>query len=195
MGVINLDKDKIYISIIVFLLVILVGGFTYLRENGNSPQLNIESPKASDELERVEEKSIYIHVSGHVMRPGVYQLPEGSRVFEAIQAAGGATVEGDIQKLNLAQIVHDGQKIIVPGEGEEEKTQEGDVVNNNGKVNINTAPSELLQTLPGIGPARAQGIIEYRQQHGPFKRIEDIQNVSGIGTSIFNQIKDKIVVN
>ncbi|SES66349.1 helix-hairpin-helix domain-containing protein [Anaerobranca gottschalkii] len=189
-----MDKDKIYISIIVFLLVIIIGGVTYFQWIQPSPTLNITIPEG-EKQQNTKEEYIYVHVSGHVLNPGVYQLLSGSRVYQAIGLAGGPTEEGDIQKLNLAQIVQDGQKIIVPGEKDEGTDSNFNLSSDLGKININTAPSELLQTLPGIGPAKTQAIIDYRQKNGAFTKIEDIQKVSGIGPATFNQIKDKITVN
>ena len=151
---------------------------------------------------------LYVDISGEVERPGVYEVSEGTRLFEVIEQAGGLTDEADIDSLNRAETVADGQKILIAAKGENSSgsqgTQSGSGTNsgsgtasgttNEGKVNINTAESAELQTIPGIGPSKAARIIEYRQSNGNFSSIEDIQNVSGIGSKTFESIKDYITV-
>jgi competence protein ComEA len=128
-----------------------------------------------------------VYVSGAVASPGVYLLPEGSRVDAAVQAAGGFIPGAEPESINLAALLEDGQQIDVPG-----------IVNtshvNAGRVNINTATVLELDTLPGIGPTTAQMIVDYRLQHGPFQIIQDIQNVPGIGPATYERIKDYITV-
>ncbi|SMB92881.1 competence protein ComEA [Thermanaeromonas toyohensis ToBE] len=144
------------------------------------------------------EEFIKIHVAGAVERPGVYQLPTGARVNEALKLAG-LLPEADPHALNLAAPLADGQQIIVPRMGEEGKVIPSGPVGSGssklqGKVNINTAGLEELDSLPGLGPSLAQRIIEYRQQHGPFQNIEDLQNVPGIGAKRWENLKDLITV-
>jgi competence protein ComEA len=128
---------------------------------------------------------ISVYVSGAVMTPGVYELPEGSRVEDAVLAAGGFAPGAEEESINLAAPVEDGEQIDVPG-----------IVNtshvNAGRVNINTASTEDLNALPGIGPTTAQAIVDYRLEHGPFAMIQDIQNVPGVGPATFENIKDYI---
>lgn len=141
-----------------------------------------------------EEETLKVHVAGAVERPGVYQLPAKARVAEAVQLAG-LLPEANVHALNLAAPLIDGQQIIVPRAGEEEKQVSGSPGDRSrSKVNINRAGVEELITLPGIGPALAQRILDYREQHGPFRSIEDIQNVSGIGPKRFQELKDLISV-
>jgi competence protein ComEA len=151
---------------------------------------------------------LYVDISGEVERPGVYEVSEGTRLFEVIEQAGGLTDEADIDSLNRAETVADGQKILIAAKGENSSgsqgSQSGSGTNNGsgtgsgttseGKVNINMAESAELQTIPGIGPSKAARIIEYRQSNGNFSSIEDIQNVSGIGSKTFESIKDYITV-
>lgn len=191
----KLDKEKILIGIIIFLLVVIIGGVGYLQAQKVDSGLALtpsERDNPTDKDQKIDEY-IYVHVSGQVISPGVYKLPKGARVHQAIDLAGGPTLEGDLQKLNLAQMVSDGQKITVPSVHEEVITEPNQQIN--GKININAASKESLETLPGIGPAKAIAIISYREQNGPFGKIEDIQKVSGIGPATFNQIKDLIIVN
>lgn len=139
---------------------------------------------------------ICVHVVGEVKQPGIYTLENGSRVYEAIEAAGGLTPEADVKQINLAALAIDGKQIIVPKEGEDltsmQETHSGKTTA--GLININTASIELLETLPGIGPAKASAIVQYRQQHGAFQRLEDLLNVKGIGPATFESIKNLVTV-
>ena len=161
---------------------------------------------------------VYIHVCGLVSTPGVYGLPAGSRVYEAIEAAGGFSEAAVPDYLNLAQVLEDGMKIQVPDRDQAEEwkarglTQSGISMGggtagvqtsgrtgsgeggSKARVNLNTASREELMTLRGIGESRADDIIHYRQEFGGFKSIEDIMNVSGIKNAAFEKIKDSITV-
>jgi competence protein ComEA len=128
-----------------------------------------------------------VYVSGAVATPGVYALPDGSRVEAAVDAAGGLLPGAEANNINLAMLIEDGQQIVVPG-----ITDTGHV--NAGRVNINTATLTDLETLPGIGPTTAQAILDYRLQHGQFQVIQQIQNVSGIGPATFAVIQDYISI-
>ena len=110
---------------------------------------------------------------------------------EAIEAAGGVTADGEGQALNQAELLQDGQKVYVPGMGEDLATSNED----DGKVNINLATKEELMTLPGIGESKALLIIEYREEHGAFETIEDLMNIPGIKEGVFHQIKECIKVS
>lgn len=151
---------------------------------------------------------LYVYVCGAVVNPGVYQLPAGSRIYQAVQAAGGMTEEADDKSLNQAEALTDGQQITVYTKEEVQESglsgvQSGDSGTASGtdgsdtadkKVNLNTATKEELMTLPGIGESRADAIIEYRTTSGGFSSIEDIQNISGIKEKAFEKIKDYIEV-
>lgn len=131
--------------------------------------------------------NITVYVSGAVMKPGVYSLPGGSRIEDAINAAGGFAPGAEQDQINLATFVQDGQQIDVPG-----VISTGHV--NAGRVNINTASAEELDALPGIGPTAAQAIVDYRLKNGNFAAIQDIKNVPGIGPATYEKIKDYITV-
>jgi len=148
---------------------------------------------------------IRVHVSGAVAHPGVVALPPGSRVEDAIQAAGGLTSEARSEGLNLAAILQDGEKISVPASAGTTPPQGNNPSPQNISnaqtadapipiININTATPEELELLPGIGPATAAKIIAYREENGTFSTIEEIQNVSGIGPVTFDKIKAYITV-
>ena len=157
-----------------------------------------KSEDDSDEVSREDDipSVIYVYICGAVKNPGVYQLPEGSRLFQAVDAAGGLLENADERSVNQAQILSDGQEIIVYEKGEEiplNDTASSDP-SGSGKININTAGKEDLMELPGIGESRADEIISYRNEHGRFESIEDIMNISGIKEKMFEKIKDYIEV-
>ena len=139
---------------------------------------------------------LYVYVCGAVGKPGVYELPEGSRVYQALDAAGGLLEDADEQSVNQAVLLSDGDMIVIPYEGESSDTSGvgGSAPGDDGRVNINLADSDLLQTLPGIGAARAEAIIAYRDSHGPFSDIEGLRQVDGIGDGIYGRIADHICV-
>ena len=147
------------------------------------------------------EKPIVVQISGAVPRPGVYALPEGARVQDVISAAGGFLAEADKEFINLARTLEDGERLDIPymeGFSPVIPTPPEEVVINSGSdtdlININTASSFELESLPGIGPKTAEKIIDYRNQNGPFLSIESIINVSGIGPGTYERIKDLITV-
>ena len=149
------------------------------------------------------EETIIVYVCGAVKRSGVVTLPEGSRVYEAIEAAGGLTEDADERLLNQAMMLADGDQITVLTKDEAGTKELQPVTNGSGgtsgetsggKININTADLEALQQLSGIGAAKAADIIAYREANGAFRTIEDIMKVSGIKTALFNRIKDGITV-
>ena len=164
------------------------------------PETGSEPGKAASEA---AVPMIYVHVCGAVLQPGVVEVPLGSRAEDALEAAGGFSPEADSEYVNLASPVEDGQQLYFPTMEEAERWRAGMTVSRsgqiltestNGLININTADETLLCTLPGIGQTRAQAIIAYRQQKGPFERPEDIMKVDGIKQSAFDKISDKITV-
>ena len=185
-------------------------------EDGLSASSTGDSAGSMEVVGELSERSadvremIYVHVCGAVVSPGVVELPRGSRVETALLAAGGFAESAAEDYVNLASKVEDGQQLYFPTIEEVEALLSGnggllsgmesgkqggqDAAQESGKVNINTADVSLLCTLPGIGEARAQDIIAYREEHGAFKRIEDIMQVSGIKQSAFEKISDRIMV-
>ncbi len=174
--------------------------------------------KSNDSEEEIdkdkENKKIYVDISGAVEKPYVYEMQSGSRVYEAIELAGGLKNDADVSNLNLAQVLKDEDKIVIFTNDEIEEgnvneltknttcsivqsqnDSQGDMnINSQNLININTATSEDLQTITGIGPSTAEKIISYRGEHGKFDKIEDIMNVSGIGEKTFKKFKSKITV-
>lgn len=151
--------------------------------------------------DKQEDTTITVYVSGEVNSPGLVELPSDSRIADAIKACGDFTPLADKAKINLAQKLTDGMQIQVNSKtpinnsNEQVNDTNSNSPNNNSSsnlININTATKEDLDTLPGIGPATAQKIIDYRQEHGNFSSIEDIKNVKGIGEAKFSKMQDKI---
>lgn len=177
---------------------ILAAGFCYscgqqeeavLLSTAESVQ---EEEAASQSTDAKTAAACLVHVCGEVVCPGVYELKEGQRVYEAIAMAGGFTQEAAQSALNLAEPVYDGMKLTVPDQEQADQTVSGAGTEAGGKIDINTASKEQLKTLRGIGDARADDIIRYRQEHGRFQKIEDIMKVPGIKDSAFEKIKDDI---
>lgn len=140
---------------------------------------------------------IGVDVIGAVQQPGVYYLASPARIVDVIEAAGGFAPDADREKINLASHLTDGQQVRVPRVGEPAQTAPAApsaADSGDSRVDINQSDAATLDTLDGIGPATAEAIVEYRTTSGPFKRIEDIQDVKGIGPALFNNIKDHITV-
>lgn len=142
---------------------------------------------------------LLVHVSGAVAAPGVYSLPPGSRVRDAVDAAGGILTDADETQVNLAAFLEDGQKVHIPAQAAESEAlpdtrSEGEVPLAGSLVNLNTASQVELESLPGIGPCLAQAIIAYREANGPFTSLEGIQAVEGIGPATYEEIKDLITL-
>ncbi len=136
---------------------------------------------------------IYVHVCGQVCQPGVVILPEGSRAWEAVEAAGGLADGAWEAAVNLAAVLQDGEKLYIPALGEVVVQQAGEA--ENGLINLNTADAAGLQSLPGIGESRAADILSYREKSGGFRSVEEIMQVPGIKESTFEKIRDKITVD
>lgn len=220
-------KDKKLSSIQMVLLFFLLIGFLILSGGKKDATVVIqETPLEEDardaleddsaedilinEMAGEESKEIFVHISGQVHRPGVICLPAGARVYEALEQAGGMTVDGDLESINLAAVLMDQQKVVVGSLSQKQELLVSGLIPSTsisetvvdpqntgtsvGIININTASKEQLESLPGIGPVIAQNIIDYRQQKGAFKNIEDIKNVKRIGEATFANIRDQIGV-
>ncbi|MEP6482041.1 MAG: helix-hairpin-helix domain-containing protein [Rhodoglobus sp.] len=135
---------------------------------------------------------IFVHILGAVDQPGLYELREGDRAVDVVAAAGGFTDAADEAQLNLARFLVDGEQIYVPALGETPAAAPGTTAG--GKVNINTADEPTLETLPRVGPAMAQRIIDWREANGNFATIEDLMSVTGIGDKTFEGLKDLVSV-
>lgn len=175
-------------------VIAVVAAFVVFTSGGHeekTPQIK-ESAAATE----VKKEMVVVDVGGEVREPMVVELEEGSRIGDAIEAAGGLTEEADIDGINRAAFVSDGDKILIPSKAETELSGGGGAydVYGDGKININTADSLQLQEITGVGPVTAEKIISYREENGRFDTIEDIKNVSGIGDKTFEKMKDEIRV-
>lgn len=218
----SLDRRQQLILLVVMAVVLFGAGYKYARWQGERMQTPAVERAVPAESSGKTGQDVVVHVGGAVEKPGVYHLPRGSRVNDAVLKAG-ALPDADLNAMNLAAVLADGQKITVPfrlpssgtpgasGPGNASITSRaGDVVRPDSaanslksnsspfagspQVNINTASRQELESLPGIGPALAERIIEYREKNGPFLTPEDIKNVSGIGEKKYEQLKDRIII-
>jgi competence protein ComEA len=158
-----------------------------------------ESTSKQKEEEKEEKEVLLVDVKGAVVKSGVYELRQGTRVKDAVEAAGGFTEGADSKGVNLAALLQDEMVVYVPMIGEEQSNvpAQGSTPANtqsgvDDKISINTATSEELQKIPGIGATRAESIIKYREEKGAFKKIEDLLEISGIGEKTLEKMKDKI---
>lgn len=177
---------------------------TRVEDSGQSGDSKIEpvSPGGSGTGGSQPTQTVYVQVSGAVAKPGVYELEEGSRIFQAVALAGGMTEEADGSALNQAAALSDGQMVYVPKQGEPTvqgagtpSVGFGQAQQADGKVNLNTATEAELMALPGIGEAKARSILAWREQHGSFSQIEDLMEIEGIKDGVFSKIKDSIKVD
>lgn len=218
----QLEKRHQWVLLILAAVILFGAGHKYARMQTTGPLvtdtpvtgvMENADPGNDSEVRSNETKEIQhviVHVAGAVQKPGVYRLPAGSRVVDAVNMAG-PTENSALDYMNLAATLEDGKQITVysseqigrqqlPGAVQGAMIAEGGVPGFSvggaaGSININTASMAQLEELPGIGPSLAQRIIDYRNQHGPFLTIEDIQSVSGIGEKRFEQMKNLICVN
>jgi competence protein ComEA len=178
--------------VLVLLLALGVGGYLLLRP-ASHPEGSF-LPAREEPEGGTGEARLVVHVAGAVVHPGVVILDPGARVMDAVQQAGGPLPDAELDSLNLAQPVSDGQKITVPRKGESVGNGGGNASPGSGKVNINTAGKEELERLPGIGPTLAQRILDYREAHGGFRSVEELRKVSGIGPKKFEELKGLVEI-
>ena len=211
-----IEKIKEYKIIVICTgLGLLVGGFFLLKPAPQTPvkETNLQaevaavSKDSSTEKEVKEEKEepleqdlITVDVKGAVKSPGIYDLPVGSRVNDAVQKAGGLTEQADSKALNLAQKISDEALVYVPTKGEESASQQAgsgtaSSTSKEKKVNINKASLEELKQVKGLGGKRAQDIIDHRETNGKFKSVDELKKVSGIGAKTIEKLKDYVTVD
>ena len=209
-----IEKIKEYKIIVICTgLGLLVGGFFLLKPAPHTPvkETNLQaevtavSKDSSTEKdvkkeESLEQDLITVDVKGAVKAPGIYDLPVGSRVNDAVQKAGGLTEQADSKALNLAQKVSDEALVYVPTKGEEAASQQAgprtaSSTSKEKKVNLNKASLEELKQVKGLGGKRAQDIIDHRESNGKFKSVDELKKVSGIGAKTIEKLKDYVTVD
>lgn len=208
---IHRDDPRLRVAVIVA-VALVAGAFFYSAAASGTPGVGDRAPSpgvlhsgetgvAGHSSTTTTLKGLLIHVAGAVARPGVYELPVGARVADAVEMAGGAQAEADLDRLNLAAKVADGQRVGVPRKGEPlddagAMASAGGSADGSGGglVNLNTANLAQLETLPGVGPATAAKIVSYRQERGGFKSVRDLLNIRGIGEARFAELRDRVTV-
>ena len=197
----NEQRRKIMLIVALALLIVAGSFYSFWQKNsvidsGVSGEVLAKGAKVADE----KPNEIIVYISGAVNKPGVFKLRHNARVIDVVNLAGGLTMEADGDKINMAQLLKDGMHINViskvpagqgGGSGPSNTINKGAVVN---LININTADKSALDTLPGVGPALAERIMEYRQTNGSFSEIEGLKKVPGFGASKFEKLKDKITI-
>lgn len=203
-------NNEKYVKIAAVALVV-IAALVFFGTKGESEEIvlkqggeNVESIEHSGEEktgDTPEEALIMnqyvVDISGCVKKPGVYQIEEGARLYQLIELAGGLTKEADTEIINQAEVLFDGQKVLIPEKSSADGSADDKLpagITSDGKINLNLADEQTLQEIPGVGPATAEKILTYRENHGRFSKIEDIQNVDGIGAKTFEKIKDMITV-
>ena len=171
--------------------VVAVASLVLVAVNRPEPPTGEFSVSTDDAVNEVIEQYLYVHVVGEVVSPGMYQLPIGARLVDAVFAAGGLTDEADNASVNLARELTDGEQIIVFSISQEGQSPG---TNSSGLISLNRAGDKELEELPGIGPALAGRIIAWREANGGFKSIEDLLKVSGIGESLLSGVIDLVTL-
>ena len=203
-------KQKLILGVVGSIMFLFIGYYILNKTEKlnyiefNEDEIINETINIEENTIEKEENEIIIHITGEVENEGIVKIDKNSRLADVIEEAGGTTKDADLSKINLAYEVKDGQKIYIPNVEEELEEEyitddagEGVLPEENIKserVNINTAKQTELETLSGIGPSTALKIIDYRNENGEFKSIEDLKNVPGIGDSKFEAIKEDISV-
>lgn len=188
MTTITLPRPRLGRGAVVVLLLVALGVAVLVTAfTGRNGDATVVTPTAV--ATPASSARIFVHVLGAVVSPGLYQLHDGDRVVDAIAQAGGFAEGADETQLNLARLVSDGEQIVVPIMGEAAPAAASD-----GKVNLNTATAEQLETLPRVGPAMAQRILDWREANGRFTAVEDLLSVTGIGDKTFESLKDLVTV-
>lgn len=187
--------SRFQIAAVVVLAVLLAAGTCLAYTRSRPRQVVLKA--GVGEGSAPEERMLTVHVAGAVMSPGLYRVPEGSRVADAIAGAGGAAPDAVTDDLNLAARLADGQKVTVPRRAPQQSTPAGAPPSTTGAsslININTADAAELDKLPGVGPAMSARIVEHRKKNGPFSSVDELDNVQGIGPSKLESLRDLVTI-
>jgi len=164
--------------VLIAAAAVLTGSAVLVAARRPSPAIRIFEPPAQAE--------VVVQVDGAVVRPGLYHLPPGSRVADAIAAAGGPAPTADLALLNRARVLRDGERVTLPHRAAGPPRE--------GQVDLNAAGARELEALPGIGPVLAARIIAYRDRHGPFNRLEDLLQVEGVGPRLLDRLRPRLLI-
>ena len=182
------SRRQIAIAAVAILVVLVLGSRLLLRaEAPAAPPIPTAAATTT-----AAAQLLVVDVVGAVRRPGLYRLPSGARVADALSRAGGVTPKAQIELVNLAAPIADGEQIVVPRRGSAITAGSGAAGASSGPVHLNTATLEQLDALPGVGPVTAQKILDYRQQHGAFGSVEELDAVPGIGPARLEQLKELV---
>jgi competence protein ComEA len=188
MAELALDRRRIVVAAIALVVLLGLAGRFLLRSGGSSipPPIRVAAP-----TQTAPRAQLFVDVVGAVRRPGLYRLREGSRVADAVTRAGGPTRAAQLELLNLAARIADGEQIVVPRRGPPALGGGGTIGGGSpsGPVHLNSATLEQLDALPGVGPVTAQKILDYRQQHGAFGSVEELDAIPGIGPARLSQLQ------
>lgn len=217
-----MKKTKLVQKLIILLFFLAAGGIytgSRIAETmGQSSPVEVskeETPSLSNKpitmvpdttIEKCtpEPRKIIVHICGEVKHPGIVELPDGSRIADAVELAGGAESDALLDAVNLAEVLVDGERVYIPSKGEVtveslintgQNSEHQPSSSNSTKVNLNLAEKEQLMTLPGIGEVKAKAILAYRSQHGSFATITEVKKVEGIKEAVYEKIKDKIIAD
>jgi competence protein ComEA len=174
------------LGLVLLFVFALAGGIALLvrRDTGRGVEITLPQQAAQ----------VTVQVSGAVTQPGVYTLPQGARLGDAVRAAGGLAPDGDADRMNLAAPLRDGERYQVPRAGETASAGVTSAQAQSELVNLNTATQQQLEALPGIGEVRAQAILDYRRRFGLFRSVDDLLNVSGIGPATVDRLRPLVAV-
>jgi competence protein ComEA len=184
-------RSKLAVGLLIALAVAGTGLYSWWQKSTMVTTAQIIGPVSSESM--VKNDKVMVYISGGINRPGVYEVQSGLRVLDVVNLAGGVTPNADANRINMAQAVKDGLHVSVPVvmAGSQSENPSG---SNNERISINKASKSELDKLPGIGPAMAERIIEYRQTNGAFKELDELKKVPGIGESKFKKLVNKITL-
>jgi competence protein ComEA len=177
----------------ILLSLVVIVAFIISSLSNDSPT-DEASPSSTQQPVSIDKPSFYVHIVGAVVKPGIYSLEVGSRLFDAVIAAGGFLPKADQSSVNLARTLTDGEQISVLKIGDQQATSSGLSNSGSSAISVNRATQAELETLPGVGPALAGRIIDWRTANGGFKRLEDLKNVGGIGDKLFSGFAKQITL-
>jgi competence protein ComEA len=187
---VEVSRQQLAVYVAAALAIALIGA-RYLKETNRDFAPHPTAARSTRVSIDRSHSRVYVHVTGAVRRPGVYRLPSWARLDLAIMRAGGATQAADLVGVNLAAKVSDGQQVIVP-RVPVSSASGGAAGESAAPISLNTATADQLDALEGVGPATAQKILDWRKDHGGFKSVDDLQQISGIGPKRFEALKDKV---